>query len=267
MRIPACIWLCPEDSDWNGWSRTGTRRSTRRWRSCGAAALPRGTLPGGRTFKVSNDPAFERRRWSGRGRPLPVKKSIATMSDRASLGVSHAVGPRSFGRYWSGPQTAKAILKKTARAKQTLKTVMLESHTPPALGRSRRCGNSCRRTAIYLYISITSYLARGLRLPDERGRCRARPAGLRRLAGSGVSTSAHKELIEQVLAAAILAEQSLRGDLATSWTSLPSTDAGVDQFELSRARAQRTQETGLLLLCDTSSRRSTTPHGGRGAVL
>ena len=64
-----------------------------------------------------------------------MKKSIATMSWICCFrNVVHdgELGPRSFGRYFSTVRnpvpfvwtaTAKAILKKTARAKQTLKTV------------------------------------------------------------------------------------------------------------------------------------------------
>ena len=86
---------------------------------------------------------------------------------------------------------------------------------------------------------------------------------LRRLAGDGVPTSslAHKELIEQVLAAAVMAEQSLAiqrarirylEDLSITDELTSLLNRRGFQNELSRAfaRAQRTQETGLLLLCD-----------------
>ena len=86
---------------------------------------------------------------------------------------------------------------------------------------------------------------------------------LRRLAGDGVPASslAHKELIEEVLTAAVMAEQSLAIQRARIryLEGLSITDELTSllnrrgfQIELSRAfaRAQRTQETGLLLLCD-----------------
>jgi diguanylate cyclase (GGDEF)-like protein len=86
---------------------------------------------------------------------------------------------------------------------------------------------------------------------------------LRRLAGDGVPASslAHKELVEQVLAAAVMAEQSLAMQRARIryLEGLSITDELTSllnrrgfQAELNRAlaRAQRTQETGLLLLCD-----------------
>ena len=98
--------------------------------------------------------------------------------------------------------------------------------------------------------------------PDPLPQLCAATDRLRRLAGSGVSTSslAHKELIEQVLAAAILAEQSqaIQRARIRYLEDLSITDELTSllnrrgfQFELSRAfaRAQRTQETGLLL-CD-----------------
>ncbi len=86
---------------------------------------------------------------------------------------------------------------------------------------------------------------------------------LRRLAGNEVKSFnlADKELIEQVLAAAVMAEQSLAIQRARIryLEGLSITDELTSllnrrgfQLELNRAlaRAQRSQETGLLLLCD-----------------
>ncbi len=86
---------------------------------------------------------------------------------------------------------------------------------------------------------------------------------LRRLHGDGVPASslAHKELIDEVLAAAVMAEQSLAIQRARIryLEGLSITDELTSllnrrgfQIELGRAlaRAQRSQETGLLLLCD-----------------
>ncbi len=99
--------------------------------------------------------------------------------------------------------------------------------------------------------------------PDPLPQLCAATDRLRRLAGNGVPASslAHKELIEQVLAAAVMAEQSLAIQRARIryLEGLSITDELTSllnrrgfQIELSRAfaRAQRTQETGLLLLCD-----------------
>jgi diguanylate cyclase (GGDEF)-like protein len=99
--------------------------------------------------------------------------------------------------------------------------------------------------------------------PDPLPQLCAATDRLRRLAGDGVPASsvAHKELIEQVLTAAVLAEQSLAIQRARIryLEGLSITDELTSllnrrgfQTELSRAfaRAQRTHETGLLLLCD-----------------
>lgn len=99
--------------------------------------------------------------------------------------------------------------------------------------------------------------------PDPLPQLCAATDRLRRLAGNDVSTSSlvHKELVEQVLAAAVLAEQSLAIQRARIryLEGLSITDELTSllnrrgfQVELSRAfaRAQRTQETGLLVLCD-----------------
>ncbi len=99
--------------------------------------------------------------------------------------------------------------------------------------------------------------------PDPLPQLCAATDRLRRLAGNGDSPSslAHKELIEEVLAAAVMAEQSLAIQRARIryLEGLSITDELTSllnrrgfQIELSRAfaRAQRSQETGLLLLCD-----------------
>ena len=99
--------------------------------------------------------------------------------------------------------------------------------------------------------------------PDPLPQLCAATDHLRRMAGDGVPTStlAHKGLIEQVLTAAVLAEQSLAIQRARIryLEGLSVTDELTSllnrrgfQIELGRAfaRAQRTQETGLLLLCD-----------------
>ena len=99
--------------------------------------------------------------------------------------------------------------------------------------------------------------------PDALPQLCAATDRLRRLTDDGDSASplAHKELIDQVLAAAVMAEQSLAIQRARIryLEGLSITDELTSllnrrgfQIELSRAlaRAQRTQETGLLLLCD-----------------
>jgi len=99
--------------------------------------------------------------------------------------------------------------------------------------------------------------------PDPLPQLCAATDRLRRLAGNGESSSslAHTELIEEVLAAAVMAEQSLAIQRARIryLEGLSITDELTSllnrrgfQIELSRAfaRAQRSQETGLLLLCD-----------------
>ncbi len=99
--------------------------------------------------------------------------------------------------------------------------------------------------------------------PDPLPQLCAATDRLRRLAGNGVTTTSlvHKELIEQVLAAAVLAEQSLAIQRARIryLEGLSITDELTSllnrrgfQVELNRAfsRAQRTEETGLLVLCD-----------------
>jgi diguanylate cyclase (GGDEF)-like protein len=86
---------------------------------------------------------------------------------------------------------------------------------------------------------------------------------LRRLAGAEIRHLglAHKELIDEVLAAAVMAEQTLAIQRARIryLEGLSITDELTGllnrrgfQLELSRAlaRTRRTQETGLLLLCD-----------------